>query len=957
MRNKIRNRISKGKSKVLLVNLPWQEHGKWGVRAGSRWPHIKDKSEDEYLPFPFFLSYATSLLRNNDIEAHLIDSIAHQIPEDELIDNLSREDFDILVAETSTPSFYYDMKLLKKISSLNLPIILCGPHSEIYRSEFLEKNSFIDFVLFGEYEFTLLELMKAISKNIKDLSFIKGLIWRDDKDNVIKNLPRAPFDINLLPWPHRDGIPMDSYRDLPGEMPYPSVQMVASRGCPFSCNFCLWPQVLFGGNNYRARDVRDCINEMEFLVREKKFKSVYFDDDTFNMGKRRILRFCDEIIKRNLNRVPWAIMAKADLMDEELLDVLKKAGLYAVKYGVENASQELVNRCGKCLDLKKAEKMIKYTKSLGMKIHLAFTFGLPGETKETIQRTINYALSLDPDSLQFSILTPFPGTRLFEELDKQGRILTKDWRRYDGRYSCVVKSDGLAPQYLEKAKGYAYSLWVEHKRERRGFFGNIKKFRQYLRKYGISYTLKKTVNYLEFVWIKRPRNLVNDKYSLTLDDYQSTNLIKLLKERIKREGMILFLFKLLNYIKTGRVLHNYLDILGIYNGEYAFVGPLHVQIDLTNNCNNNCIACWCNSPLLEEKALKLDDKKQILPFSVAKKLLDELSEMGTKEVYFSGGGEPFMHPQIIEILEYAKSKNFVCYINTNFTLIDKVKIKKIIELGIDHLILSIWAATPRTYEITHPNKNMDTFKQIADNLKFLNRMKKRIPSITLYNVIFNMNYHELKDMLMLAKETKSEAVEFALIDTIPGKTDKLLLNSSQIIELQRIAKDINYSLDSNGYFDGIFLPRFNSFLRRISSISDLTKATYDRNIIDRIPCYSGWCFSRIMPDGDVNGCLKAHRIPTGNIYQQSFRQIWNGDKQRYFRKRTLVCEKKDPFFMFIGNDPDIKEAGCYKSCDDINRNISMHNRIQLLTFLEHQVLKVAAQITKLKLCRKKISSF
>jgi len=392
------------------------------------------------------------------------------------------------------------------------------------------------------------------------------------------------------------------------------------------------------------------------------------------------------------------------------------------------------------------------------------------------------------------------------------------------------------------------------------------------------------------------------------------------------------------------LINNYLDILGIFNGSHAFTGPFHVQIDLTNNCNNNCLGCWCNSPLLEEKAMSPDVKNQTLPFSLVRDLLDELSRMGTKEIYFSGGGEPFVHPQIMEILAHAKSRGFICYVNTNFTLLDKERITKLIDMGLDHLTVSTWAATPQTYALLHPNKDKETFIQIKGNLKFLNKMKRKTPYIKLYNVIFSHNYFELKDMISLAKETGSESVEFTLIDTIPGKTDKLLLKPKQVDELQMIAKEIEQRLDNRGYYDGILLFRFDSFLRRISSLFDLENATYDRNIIDNLPCYIGFCFARIMPNGDINACLKAHRIPTGNLYEASFREIWNSEKQRQFREKTLVYEKKDHFFRLIGNDPEVKEAGCYKSCDDIGRNIFLHNRIMSLTSPERFLLKIAAQI-------------
>jgi len=493
------------KQKVLLANFPWQRQEKWGVRAGSRWPHIKDRSENNYLPFPFFLAYATSLLLENDIDAELIDFIAEATSEDDFLIRIEHMDLDILVVETSIPSFYYDMKMIEKIvSKKQIFIVLCGPHPEIYKPEFLKCNDHIDFVLFGEYEFTLLELVRTVFSKKKDFSSISGLIWRDRENNVIKNCARKPFGLDSLPWPYRgENLPMEKYWDLPGNIPHPSAQMVASRGCPFSCNFCLWPQLMFGNKIYRARDVNDVVNEMEHLINRRGFKSIYFDDDTFNVGKSRMISLCNEIIKRKLNKTPWAIMAKADLMDMEILDKMKEAGLHAVKYGVENASQELVDRCGKNLDLKKAINIIQYTKSLNINVHLTFSFGLPGETSETIRDTIELALKLDPHSVQFSIITPFPGTRLFEELDKKGKILTKDFSMYDGHCSCVFQPDNLSPADLEEAKQFAYRAWADYKRKKRGLRGNIRKFINYWQGHSIGEAIRKTSSYLTYLCFAR----------------------------------------------------------------------------------------------------------------------------------------------------------------------------------------------------------------------------------------------------------------------------------------------------------------------------------------------------------------------------------------------------------------------------------------------------------------------
>ena len=426
------------------------------------------------------------------------------------------------------------------------------------------------------------------------------------------------------------------------------------------------------------------------------------------------------------------------------------------------------------------------------------------------------------------------------------------------------------------------------------------------------------------------------------ESYREPKLMGKFFNKLKSSGMKKAFMKAFMYLYLRKPLSDYLDILGIFDGRRAFKGPFHAQIDLTDYCNNDCLACWCNSPLLEEKKYS-DEKKYTLPLELVKELIDNLSEMGTQEIYFSGGGEPFCHPQVMDILVYAKKKGFICYVNTNFTLLDKEKIDKLVGIGVDHLTVSIWAATAEVYAQTHPNKTKETFLQISENLRYLNSIKTNKPYIKLYNVIFNLNYQELVKMVDFARLTGCESLEYTLVDTIPGKTEKLLLDSEQINRLQQDIDKLSAMIDKNGKIEGITLFRFDTFKRRASSCVDLVQATYDRNIIDQVPCYIGWCFARILPNGDVNSCLKSHRIPVGNLYSNNFMQIWNNDKQVLFRSKTLAYKKDDVFFRSIGNDPDIQEAGCYKSCDDIGRNVYMHNRINSLTFIEKLILKLTVK--------------
>jgi len=485
---------------VLLVNLPWKANGSWGVRAGSRWPHIKDSDEKDYLPFPFFLAYTASVLLRHGISVRVIDAIAEYMEQDDfkgLVDELEPS---LLVAEVSTPSLKNDLDLLARIRKKDTKIAVCGLDFNIREQGFLKENDFIDFVMIGEYEYTALELINCI-KNSKGLNKVKGLIYKEN-GGVRVNPPRPLIDnLDELPWPLREQLPMERYIDAPGNIPVPCAQMWASRGCPFQCTFCAWPQLMYNGNRYRMRNPKAIADEMEYLVRERKFKSVYFDDDSFNINKKNILDLCREIKERSLN-VPWAVMARADTMDKEMLMVMKAAGLHAVKYGVESAKQELLDNAGKNLNLKKAEEMIRFTKSLGVKTHLTFTFGLPGETEETIKRTIDYAIELDSDTVQFSIMTPYPGTEYYRQLDVKGHIISKDWSDYDGASKSVIRTEQLSEKDLENARKRALRMWKRHKRSKRSLFTAVfdtelrAAFKNNLKKKGLLGTLSKTAKFV-----------------------------------------------------------------------------------------------------------------------------------------------------------------------------------------------------------------------------------------------------------------------------------------------------------------------------------------------------------------------------------------------------------------------------------------------------------------------------
>lgn len=256
--------ILKNKMKTLLLNLPWRQNNRLGVRAGSRWPFTSLPEKDgkiHYIPFPFFLAYATALLKKKGCAAKLIDAIAEGIDEETVLEKVENYAPDILVIETATPSFRNDIKIAEKLYKAvpGRAIVLCGPHAGVFAEEMLTQYPCIDFIIRGEYEYALLELVRC-QKARADLSVIDGLVWKN-KEKIVVNKPRPTIaDLDSLPWPEREDVPLYKYNDGFAGLPSPNVQMWASRGCPYSCSFCLWPQTMYYERRYRKRDPRDVVD-------------------------------------------------------------------------------------------------------------------------------------------------------------------------------------------------------------------------------------------------------------------------------------------------------------------------------------------------------------------------------------------------------------------------------------------------------------------------------------------------------------------------------------------------------------------------------------------------------------------------------------------------------------------------------------------------------------------------
>jgi len=393
---------------IAITNPPWYYYTDSGmhigIRAGSRWPFSISYQDDikvRYRPFPFFMAYATSYLKSNNITAHFIDSITAGHTREQF--NLIIEDLNpnFILIETSSASINNDLAIASMLNSHDKKIILTGAHATVFASELISHPS-IFAILKGEYEVSLLKFMKNPQPKIYGY------------ENI---------NLDELPFPYREDNLLFLYKEKThNNIPF-QISLIASRGCRFACSFCQWPPVMYN-NKLRERSIENIEAEIRYLI-EKYGENIflYFDDDTFNLKEERTLQIARMIKKYNLK---WSAMCRIDTLNKSAWKECYNCGLTCVNIGIETANSRLLKIINKKLNIKEAEDKINYLKKLGMYIHCTFTWGIPGETKENVLETREFFKRINVQSKQESKVQPLPGTPWWKS------IKSKDHLSYDG---------------------------------------------------------------------------------------------------------------------------------------------------------------------------------------------------------------------------------------------------------------------------------------------------------------------------------------------------------------------------------------------------------------------------------------------------------------------------------------------------------------------------------------------
>jgi len=436
--------------KTLIINPP----SEFGFDRSGRWPA---KAVGGTMIEPIFLAYAAAVLEQANLPIELIDCRPFYISLEALLKRINKE-VGLIVLQTSTVSIEQDLNTAKKIKENfpDLKILLVGTHVSALDKEIMEKNDFIDFIARGEYDYTIRDLAKSLNSNNANFENILGLTFRRGQE-IIRNQNR-PYIENLdeLPFPARHFLPMETYFE-PIFKSKKTYRLVGSRGCPYQCTFCLWTQTMYG-RRMRSRSPKSIVDEIEILIKDLGAKGLYFEDDTFTLIPERAIAICDEMLKRKI-KIPWSCMGRVDTLNEPMLKKMKQAGCYTIRFGIESASQEVLDRAHKGTKVEQFHQACDMVKKSGIEFHAAYTFGLPGETKESMEKTIQFAKNLGSEYAQFAIAMPFPGTDFFAEAQKNGWLSTLDWKEYEATENSVLNYPDLSGEEIVAAAKRAYKKY------------------------------------------------------------------------------------------------------------------------------------------------------------------------------------------------------------------------------------------------------------------------------------------------------------------------------------------------------------------------------------------------------------------------------------------------------------------------------------------------------------------
>jgi radical SAM superfamily enzyme YgiQ (UPF0313 family) len=384
-------------------------------------PPVLEKVAHHPLFPPLGLAYMAAVLEQVGVEVKIIDSPVLNFNHQNIKKELEAFQPSIVGVGSMTPTIESALKCaqIAKEAVPGAQVLMGGPHATFADREILTKEKAVDVIVRGEGEETIVELGKKAP-----LGKIKGISFRKNGDII--QTPNRPFiqDLDALPLPAYKHLPMEKY-NITGRNLLP---IISSRGCPYACPFCVASQMF--GQQFRARSPKNVLDEMEWLRDEYGAEGIAFQDDTLTFSKQRALDICDGIIERKID-LHWGCGTRADVVTKEVLAKMAKANCDETMFGVESGCQCMRDVLKKRVSTEQCENAIKWTKEAGIFVTVSVILGYPGETKETLQETLDFVRKVEPDDVWLCHATPYPGTHLREIVEKNGWKMSENWELYN----------------------------------------------------------------------------------------------------------------------------------------------------------------------------------------------------------------------------------------------------------------------------------------------------------------------------------------------------------------------------------------------------------------------------------------------------------------------------------------------------------------------------------------------
>jgi len=437
--------------KVLFLNPPF-------LPKFSRFSRSPAVTKSGTIYYPIWHAYAAGWLEKKGHDVMLIDAPASGLSRQQCYKVATAFNPDIAVIYTSTPSIYNDVEVAGEIKDLQSGcfVVLTGPHVSALPKESLELDRRVDAVARGEYDVTIAELADTLREKGK-LGEVKGLTFRNGTE--ILNTPDREFieDLDALPFVSEVYKKHLNIRDyFYAHCRFPLVSMFTSRGCYAKCTYCVYPEKMFG-RRQRQRSPENIVAEFEYIEKElPQVKEVLIDDDTFSFHSEHTRKFCELMIEKGI-QLPWTVECRANL-SYEIMTLMKEAGCRLIVVGFESADDIILKNIRKGITLAQMRKFVEDAKRAGVMLHSCFMAGNPGETRETLKKSLNFALEIGADTCQFFPLMVYPGTAAYDWAKTNGYLQTEDYKQWltlEGLHNTIISTPELSSKELVDFCDYA----------------------------------------------------------------------------------------------------------------------------------------------------------------------------------------------------------------------------------------------------------------------------------------------------------------------------------------------------------------------------------------------------------------------------------------------------------------------------------------------------------------------